>query len=104
MHKSVMGAILALSFAALSYAALVIFGGWQATAAAKAPPAHAAVQRSAEEIAARDRMAQIVAQVAARTAARTAKSVTLNRLSAQAQPRQPMQVAEQAVAQTTAVR
>lgn len=90
MHKTAMGVILALSFAALSYAALMVFGGIHSAPAKALPAKQASVRRTPAEIAARDHMAQLVAEVAARSAARTAKSVAQSRMAAQApQPAVP---------------
>ena len=74
MKNIAVGTITVLTLAMLSYASLLAFDR-------KTPPARAAqtpVQRSPEEIAARDRMAQLVAEVAARSAAQTAKAVVMS--------------------------
>jgi hypothetical protein len=87
------GVAAVIGLAALSYAALAAF---QTNAKPVAAPA--AVSRlSPQDIAARDRMAQLVAEVAARTAAQTAKEVVLSRT-------RPQQVAAATLAQKSASR
>ena len=89
MQKITMGVIVALTLAALSYAALEASGGTRPTTIAQA-----AAKRSPADIAARDRMARLVAEVAARSAAQTAKAIVMSRM----QPPQMAQ-ASQTVAQ-----
>lgn len=81
MKKTIVGVISALALAVLSYTALASFDRSHASA-----PAQVAVKRSPAEIAARDRMAQLVAEVAARSAAQTAKAVVMNRMQSPPQP------------------
>lgn len=82
MNRFILGTVIALTVGMLSYAALVASSGRTPVAAAAA----AQPQRSAADIAARDRMAQLVAEVAARSAAQTAKSVVMNHLQARPAP------------------
>jgi hypothetical protein len=76
MHKFGPGLLLLLSLAALSYATLVAHHDDHTATAAAAQPA-----LTAEQAAARDRMAQLVAEVAARSAAQTAKAIALGHSS-----------------------
>jgi hypothetical protein len=73
MRKFAVGCAAALALAALSYAALAAFQNDEKTTTA------ATVRLSPQQVAARDRMAQLVAEVAARTAAQTAKEVVISR-------------------------
>jgi hypothetical protein len=92
MRKMALGAVAVLGLAALSYAAVIIPSQNEAKAAAIQPR-----HLSPQDVAARDRMAQLVAEVAARTAATTAKQVVLNRS-------RPQQLAATEVAQKSAGR
>ena len=76
MHKFGPGLLLILSLAALSFAALMAHRDDHTAAAVTAQPA-----LTAEQAAARDRMAQLVAEVAARSAAQTAKAIALGHSS-----------------------
>ena len=93
MKKIAAGAIAALSLALLSYVTLAALNAY----AKPHPVAQAAVMRSPADIAARDRMAQLVAEVAARTAAQTAKSVVMSRMQA-TPPAQHVQAVEEKTA------
>ena len=73
MRNFAMGSAAILGLAALSYAAL------QAFQKDEKPAAPAVSRLSPQQLAARDRMAQLVAEVAARTAAQTAKEVVISR-------------------------
>lgn len=68
------GVAAVIGLAALSYAALAAF-----QTNAKSVDTAAISRLSPQQIAARDRMAQLVAEVAARTAAQTAREVLINR-------------------------
>ena len=82
MQKTTIGVIVALTLAALSYAALEATDG-----ARPASLAQAATKRSPADIAARDRMARLVAEVAAHSAAQTAKAVVMSRMQPPQLPR-----------------
>jgi hypothetical protein len=79
MQKLGLGVVIALTFAALSYAATVAFEHDHPHAAVQA-----AVKRSPQDTAARERMARLVAEVAARSAAQTAKQVAMQHLQQRA--------------------
>lgn len=79
MHKLGLGVVIALTLAALAYAATLAFRHDHPRGVAQA-----VVKRSPQEIAARERMARLVAEVAARSAAQTAKQVATQRLQQQA--------------------
>lgn len=91
MRNFAIGGAAVFALAALSYAALAAFQNDPKTTAA------AATRLSPQQVAARDRMAQLVAEVAAHTAAQTAKEVVLNRS-------RPQQVAVAVPAQKSAGR
>jgi len=79
MHKLGLGVVIALTLAALAYAATLAFQHDHPRNVAQA-----VAKRSPQEIAARERMARLVAEVAARSAAQTAKQVATQRLQQQA--------------------
>lgn len=74
MRKFGLGVVIALTLAALAYAAVL------ALPQDRLKPVAQAVTRSPEDIAARERMARLVAEVAARSAAQSARRVALERL------------------------
>lgn len=91
MRNFAVGSAAVFALAALSYAALAAFQNDSRT------PVAAAVRLTPQQLAARDRMAQLVAEVAAHTAAQTAREVVINHS-------RPQQLAAAAPAQKSAGR
>ncbi len=97
MQKLGLGAVIALTLAVLAYAATIAFRSDHPR-----PVPQTAVQRSPQDLAARERMARLVAEVAARSAAQTARTVTLEHLHSQAARHAPENAAEVIPANTVA--